>query len=271
MKHTGPITRIKIVPHRVHGYSWDPKSHTLSNAEQLDESEGIGDGGLASTLMDLNRWSEALKGGRLLKPDFRAQMLKVARLRGGEPAWTSMSDIGYGFGVYLGGTPKNRIEKHSGGWSDASVQLTRYIDQGLTVIVLTNLGGWEERPWAGEAIAQLLSKDYPASHWPTAKDPDPVKTIHVRRCLAALLKMEVPSELVSNRFGTLLKANLTSFQEFSSEVRPGLLRFVRRVPQGRSSIFEYRTTEKEPKLVAATFDSSGKISNLEVWNLPFEE
>jgi D-alanyl-D-alanine carboxypeptidase len=175
-----------VMPNRVRGYRWDGQGY--ANAQALYEPIGGGAGGIVSTPDDLNRWSEALKQNKLLSAKSRAEMLTMARLKSGEIAWPDCSD-GYGLGVFLRTVDGKRIEKHSGGWDDCSAQLTRFLDDDLTVVLLTNRGLVDQRPWLGEAIGELVLKRSLLPDNGGRMDPNSARTA---RLLVAIPSLPTP-------------------------------------------------------------------------------
>ena len=233
MRHTRPNDRPNATG-RVRGYLW--RAGRFADAQPLGAALGGGAGGLLSTVDDLARWSDALQRGALLKPASRAAMLAPGRLRSGEVAWNEASD-GYGFGVFLSGSGGHRIEKHSGGWPSASAQLTRLPDDGLTIVVLTNRGLLPERYWWGEEIAEIVTGRRWLPVCPVVRDPNPARTARI----AAVLR---------NR-----------------GVRFGALGFMRAIPQGDATAFQFQTTAAPPRLVTA-WRRGGEIEELRIDEIP---
>lgn len=90
-------------------------------------------GGGYSTVTDLLRFDQALRGGKLLKKESL------------DAAWTqTATDIphtmNYGLGFFVDQTPVGRVVGHSGGFLGISSQLSMYLDSGYTVAVMSNYG-----------------------------------------------------------------------------------------------------------------------------------
>jgi D-alanyl-D-alanine carboxypeptidase len=86
-------------------------------------------GGMYSTTADLLKFSNALYGGRLLKPETLNLMLKAG-----------LDNYGYGLwidSIEIGGR-KYRVAHRPGSIMGANVVLLRYLDADLTIIVLSN-------------------------------------------------------------------------------------------------------------------------------------
>ena len=257
MKDTHPNNTHSVVPHRVRGYSWTGKSH--ENQPWLSQELGLGDGGLLSTMDDLNIWSEALKHDRLLKPASRAIMLTPGKV-GGDSAWPEGMGNGYGLGVILAGTPQCRIEKHSGGWADASAQLTRLLEDDTTVVVLTNFGGWGERMYIGEAIAELISPNKYLPRWDVQPNPEPARLKAIETIFASVVRKLDLKDLVTERMAKGLTSDGTTEAFKKLDVRK--FQFVKRVPQGSSNIYVYRNPGETDEIQWFLFDATGKLANL---------
>jgi CubicO group peptidase (beta-lactamase class C family) len=92
-------------------------------------------GGLCSTLADLVRWNAALDAGRVLPPKLTTELWTSTRLKDGSPVRIYGKTTGYGLGWVVDDTPGHKAVGHSGGNSTA---YRRYLDDGMTIIVLHN-------------------------------------------------------------------------------------------------------------------------------------
>jgi CubicO group peptidase (beta-lactamase class C family) len=156
------------ISHRrlVHGYLWNKTTHRFDAAPDLTAVMGFSAGGLISSVDDMNRWSEALATGRILAAKSRLEMLEPAKLSDGRVASAAgQSSGGYGLGVFLSGSRDHPVEKHSGGWGNGCAQFTRFVKDRLTVVILTNGGGWGDRSWAGEEVGSLFIKGFRLPSW----------------------------------------------------------------------------------------------------------
>jgi CubicO group peptidase (beta-lactamase class C family) len=90
-------------------------------------------GGLLSTVLDLVKWDAALASGKLLT---RATL---------KQAWTPVTlhdgaTRPYGFGWALGDVRGHRVIEHGGSLAGFRSQISRFVDDRMTVIILTNSG-----------------------------------------------------------------------------------------------------------------------------------
>ena len=94
-------------------------------------------GGINTTVGDLVKWNLALSEGRVLKKTTLDEMWAVAKLNDGKEHWLGGTQ-GYASGWIVDVQPGHKSAGHSGGGSTAYRQ---FLDDKLTVIVLTNLQG----------------------------------------------------------------------------------------------------------------------------------
>ena len=92
----------------------------------------LGDGGVFSSIRDLLRWQELYYGGHVLKPATLAQALRPGTLDCG-------TTLGYGCGVMVEDLGDGRRWcGHDGAWSGAAAFLGRWVEDCLSVVVLSN-------------------------------------------------------------------------------------------------------------------------------------
>jgi len=115
------------------------------------------DGSLYFSILDLAKWDAALYTEKLLRRSSLEQMWTVALLKDGKPNAGE-----YGFGWFIGNRKGHRVVEHEGAWQGFETQISRYVDDGLTVVVLTNLAEAKPEPIAdGVAAIYLASKARP--------------------------------------------------------------------------------------------------------------
>lgn len=121
-----------IIPNRAAGY--ETVAGRIVNQEWVSRRfNTTADGSLYLTVLDLAKWDAALYGERVLTQAALAQMWTPTRLNAG-------STYPYGFGWSLGAVNGHRIVEHGGAWQGFKSYIARYVADGLTVIVLMNLG-----------------------------------------------------------------------------------------------------------------------------------
>jgi CubicO group peptidase (beta-lactamase class C family) len=139
MNSTELIDHWKIVRNRVSDYIL-PRNELL-NARRDYQVELPSYFGLRSTIDDLANWERALYEATALKRDTLKRMWTPAKLTDGRE--NSVGGRPYGFGWMLGDFDGHPLAEHSG---FTGTDMLRLLDNGKTVIVLTNLGVVRSRP-----------------------------------------------------------------------------------------------------------------------------
>jgi D-alanyl-D-alanine carboxypeptidase len=158
-----------IVPGRASGYSLvHGNAGQFRNAAFTDMSVPYAAGALRSTAEDLARWNVGLYSGKLLKPASLEMMLAPGRLRNGAENQTAIAWPGgkafapppgyvpgpYAFGLEHHSEKGRRIVGHDGSIAGFDALMETFVDNGVTIIVLTNTDG-AAHPLAAE-IAKVL-------------------------------------------------------------------------------------------------------------------
>jgi hypothetical protein len=111
------------------------------------------DGSLYFSIIDLVKWDAALYTDRLLKRSSLQEMWTVATLGDGKP-----NAAHYGFGWFVESRHGHRVVEHDGRWQGFETQISRYLDDELTVVILTNLGSADPHRIADEVAAVYMAK-----------------------------------------------------------------------------------------------------------------
>lgn len=159
-----------LVAGRASGYSLIKGAPgKFRNADFTDMSVPYAAGALRSTVEDLARWNAGLYGGKLLKPQSLKEMLAPGRLRNGAEDQTAIAWPGgkafappagyvpgpYAFGLDHHSEDGRRIVGHDGSIAGFDALMQTYVDEGLTIIVLTNTNGGA--PPLAAKIAKILA------------------------------------------------------------------------------------------------------------------
>lgn len=130
---TRNISGRDIVMHRAAGYSWFEGE--IKNQEWVSPSlNSTADGGLYLTAHDLALWDLALYGESPLDAAIKEASWSPVKLN-------DNSTYPYGFGWDLQPVNGHRSIAHSGTWQGFKTFISRFVDDKLTVIVLTNFSG----------------------------------------------------------------------------------------------------------------------------------
>ncbi|MDQ4122263.1 MAG: beta-lactamase family protein [Acidobacteriota bacterium] len=167
-----------IIQNRAAGYEW--KNGAFENRPFLAPFIPFSAGCILSTVEDLAKWDAALYGEKLLKKSSLEQMWAPAKTNDG-----AMSSFDYGFGWFVETYHGRRDFHHSGGTFGFSSVIHRFVDDKLTIIILTN--------HADRMIDQMAIKIAgfyaPRLKRPEIKtDADPNTTQKLKEVMSGLLK-----------------------------------------------------------------------------------
>jgi D-alanyl-D-alanine carboxypeptidase len=128
MTRTSVLDQWAVIKNRAAGYTL--RDGHLVNIRRVSQTELPSHYGVFSTVSDLAKWDIALAAGKVVTPASLEQMWSPVRLIDG-------TTHGYGFGWGLGQRRGHRFTSHTG---ITGTQYSRFPDESLSVIVLTNLG-----------------------------------------------------------------------------------------------------------------------------------
>lgn len=195
MATTRVISERDIVRNRAAGYELDDKGEVKNQEWVAPSLNRLADGALYFSVKDLAAWEAALHARRFMKP-------------ASFEAWWTPASLGgrltypYGFGWGLGEQRGHRLIEHGGSWQGFRTAIARYVDQGLTVIVLANLAQAEPETMAHEIaglVEAALERPDPTR---TAPDPDPSRTARLRDVLDAWANYRRPPVLAEGLAAT---------------------------------------------------------------------
>lgn len=124
------ISETDIIPNRAAGYRL--VNGQLKNQNWVSPSlNTTADGALYLTVYDMAKWDAALYTETLLKRSSLEQMWTPVKLNDGKT-------FPYGFGWALGEVRGHRIIEHGGAWQGFKAQISRYVNDKLTIILFAN-------------------------------------------------------------------------------------------------------------------------------------
>ena len=152
MTSTRIISESDIIPNRASGY--ELVNGEIKNQGWVSPSlNTTANGALYFNVLDLAKWDAALYGDRLLRKSSFDQLWSVAKLSNGQP-----NPAHYGFGWFIDTINGHRVIEHSGTWQGFRTYIARYVNDRVTVVVLTNLGESEPAKIA-HGIAGLYRRE----------------------------------------------------------------------------------------------------------------
>jgi CubicO group peptidase (beta-lactamase class C family) len=157
MSATRIISEADIVPNRASGY--ELVKGEIKNQEWVSPSlNTTADGALYTNVLDLGKWDGALYTEKLIKRSSLEQMWTPVRLNDGKT-------YGYGFGWFLSTVNGHRLIEHDGAWQGFTMNISRYVDEKLTVIVMTNLDSDHSEPdKVAHGVAGILEGELVEKH-----------------------------------------------------------------------------------------------------------
>jgi CubicO group peptidase (beta-lactamase class C family) len=126
------------VPHRAFGHT--KKGNGWEETDQSPTSAVLGDGGIYTSLEDLEKWDRALREHTLLSEAEMQPALTPVQVSGALPKMPSGREVSYGFGWFLDPYEGHKRMAHDGETVGFRTTIQRFPDDKLTVIVLANRG-----------------------------------------------------------------------------------------------------------------------------------
>ena len=155
METTRIMNEADIIPNRAAGYRL--VKGQLKNQDWVSPTlNTTADGALYFSILDLAKWDAALYTEKLLKRPSLEQMWTVVKLNDGKP-----NSGHYGFGWEITSPHGHRLIGHAGAWQGFETQISRYVDDKLTVVVLSNLAGADPGKIAAGVAQIYLSEGRP--------------------------------------------------------------------------------------------------------------
>lgn len=125
------------VPHRAYGHTKE-KDGSWHETDQSPTSAVLGDGGIYTSIDDLERWDRALREHTLLSETEMQPAIMPVQPTGGPAKFQSGRNLSYGFGWFLDPYQGHRRMSHDGETIGFRTTIQRFPNDNLTVIVLAN-------------------------------------------------------------------------------------------------------------------------------------
>jgi len=168
-----------LVPDRASGYVFEDGQ--LKNGARISPAaEARGDVGIRTTAIDLAKWDAAIYDGKLLQRSSWTMMFTPGKLNDG-----TIIPVGFGWFIL---PMQGNVWKHGGAFRTGfNSEIARYVDDGLTVIVLTNLRSGDNAGQIAQAIAGFYNPLYrPRASFSLQPDPDANRSERLRLLLVSL-------------------------------------------------------------------------------------
>lgn len=261
MSSTRVISERDIIPNRADGYELDHGQ--LKNQEWVSPTfNSTADGTLYFNVLDLAKWDAALYSTQILKQSSLDRTWTVYPLNDGKP-----NPAGYGFGWRIGRQNGHKQIEHGGAWQGFTCDISRYPDDSLTVVVLTNLDAGHANPsLIAQVTAGLVDPLLLPPKLTAITDTQPA----IAASLAKLLDQIVAGEDIRPQAAPELAARITPDASKWVEHRlatfwpGGTLTLVKRMSGAAgqfTSVFRL-SKQNDAVLIFFGLDSAGKISTL---------
>ena len=247
-----------IIPNRASGYEW--ANNSFENRAVLTPFVAFSAGALLSTVEDLAKWDAALYGETLLKKSSLEQMWTAAKNNDG-----SIAPFSYGFGWFTDTYHGHRIVQHSGGTPGFSSTIYRFLDDRLTVILLTN---------HADRIVDQMAIDIAGMFRPALRrpkessDPDPHSTVKMREVFFNLLKGKPDSTLFTPAMNQFLRTatGKSLWQWFASHGELKGFTFSDRSRVQNTYVCRYRVTLAQSDYwFSFTTKADGRVARVCFW------
>jgi CubicO group peptidase (beta-lactamase class C family) len=248
-------TATEIVPHRARGYMPGPGG--LQNASHVaEQTNTTADGSMLFSLRDMIAWNEVVRSRAVLSPGSWDQITTPLVLNSG-------NSHPYGFAWFFDEVAGQPVLEHSGSWQGFVNQYTRFPDQDLSVIVLTNARTAMSAPLAmrvGAMIDPVLTPEPPPTE---AITDDPAVTTYIADMLAKmadgsieLTDFDFIRQTVFPRMRAALQAQLGTLG------RPDDLTLLAREQVGDDTEFVYRGTwGDQRRRITLSIGPDGRLTN----------
>jgi CubicO group peptidase (beta-lactamase class C family) len=262
MESTRIISDRDVIPARAAGY--EIEGGTLKNQNFVSPTfNSTADGALYFNVVDLEKWDRALYGTTLLTRASLDRMWTPFLLNDG-----TVNSAGYGFGWGVGEENGRRVVRHSGAWQGFTCDIDRYVNNGVTVVVLTNLDeGHAEPRNIAKVVAGLVDPELMPKPTASIADTNPKIATLVQTALVKTIADEDLTDYFAADAGykhmpgdaAEMKANLPG----KWEGEPILL--VRRTEADGLVTSSFRVgSTGDTRVVTVSTDASGKFHSFRV-------
>lgn len=137
MRATRTTTTTALVPQRASGYVWRESGYVPA----MEFTALRPSGAFLSTVLDLARWDSVLTAGSFLTESTQRTMATAVWQPSQSAAGDSTVRPGYGLGWFLDRHQGRERAQHGGALPGFRAQMSRYLADHLTIVVLTNADG----------------------------------------------------------------------------------------------------------------------------------
>jgi CubicO group peptidase (beta-lactamase class C family) len=246
-----------VIRHRAAGYGWHQGE--FENRGALSEN-AYSAGAIAATILDMVAWEAALQRRKLISETrFREMWTPLTVNTGPTPPFN------YGFGWVIDQEQGHRAVLHSGGTPGFSSAIRRYVDDGLSVIVLANHGDRVLDHIPMEVAGLVYA---PVARASSAADPDPEQSTRLTALLRGLLagKADVASFTPPMQLFLTTATGKGLWEWIASHGELTSLTYVQTERTGSNTTLRYRAQMGSARLwFSFTLTPTGEIAQIYWW------
>jgi CubicO group peptidase (beta-lactamase class C family) len=179
------ISEADIVPNRAAGYRL-VKGEVKNQNWVAPSMNTTADGPLYLSALDMIKWDDGLRSGKILKKGSLDAMWTPVTLNSGERH-------PYGFGWAVRTVNGHRVVEHGGAWQGFKAHIARFLDDGLTVILFANLAQADQQKIV-KGVASIVDPDLKSR---PISDHLPAFSSRIKDLLSALIEKTVDSSGLS--------------------------------------------------------------------------
>ena len=208
-KYNEPSGTIK---NRAIGYDWQGNAYQPSPYF----AGGYAAGALISSAADLAKWEQALNNMKLLKRQSFEQIWRPVSLDNGHPLSFEFrgEQSGYGFGWFLTSYKGHKLYTHGGTLSGFSSVINRFVDDKVTIIVLTNSKAGADKIGYAEVLGRGLANLYLSDSSKGRKDEEQIPEL-IRKWDDALIRRDADASARTSRASSNLCRD--NFKKFAAQ------------------------------------------------------
>lgn len=216
MVDTRIISDTDIVLNRASGYELNSAGKLINQIAVSPALNRTADGSLYSTVRDLMKWDRSLDNGSILAKTQLARMWSIdAHRDGNKPLYH------YGYGWENNRLSGHRLIEYDGNWQGFQAVMSRYPDDGLTVIILTNLALCRTERLAHTVAGLVDPLLHPYAEAVPGPDSEPQLTTDFRQFLAQTTEdVQSVTALTDSARSRLLPSNLNTLRRELHELGP---------------------------------------------------
>ena len=248
------INEADIVPNRAAGYQLIDGQ--VKNQDWVaPRLNTTADGSLYWSLRDLLAWNAAVQRRAILRPESWKEILTPVRL-------TSGKTYPYGMGWFLDDRRGHVLQQHGGAWQGFKTQLSRFVDDDLSIVVLANLAEADPARFA-DGIAGIIDTALAVRMPAAIADREPQVTMRVARLLDTIREGKLtPADFAYVRAGFFPDAAKFYEERLKQLGQPTRLQLLDRREIGDDRVYLYELAYPDrPRYVRVGFAPDDRVSS----------